>query len=116
MTTVTLDIPESVVPLLDMTGDQLSLVIELGVSRLAPVSSRAYSETILFLTQAPSAEEIVKFRFSLGVEESINSLLNKSHVGRLSPAEEVELVRLVELKEQLQLLKTKMSARQRSGD
>ena len=116
MTTVTLNVPEPVVPLLDTIGDQLSLVLEMGMSRLAPVSSRAYGEAVSFLTQAPSEEEIMAFRFSAEVEERINRLLEMNGEGRLSQAEEIELDRLVQLEEQLQLLKAKTLARQHKGD
>ena len=111
MTTVTLDVPEPVVPLLDTIGDRLSLVLEMGLSRLAPVSFLAYSEAVSFLIQSPSAEDIIEFRFSAEIEERVRILLEKNGEGRLSQAEETELDRLVQLEDQLGLLKAKTLAR-----
>lgn len=107
MTTITLDIPEHLVPTINQIGDQLPLVLEMGVSRLAPVSTKAYMETIELLTQEPSSQQIVAFRFSDEVEARISELLQKNRVDQLSQAESVELDRLCRLEEQLQLLKAK---------
>jgi len=107
MTTVTLDIPEYLLPLLDTIGDELPLVLEMGTSRFAPVSTKAYMEAVDFLVQEPTPKLIAKFRFSDEVEARISELLEKNRDGRLSKAEEVELDRLSLLEEQLQLLKAK---------
>lgn len=107
MATVTLDIPEYLVSALDTIGDQLPLVLEMGMSRLAPVSTKAYMETLDLLTQYPTPEMIVAFRFSDEVETRINELLEKNESGQISKAEDVELDRLCRIEEQLQLLKAR---------
>jgi len=104
MTTITLDIPENLLPLIETIGDELPLVLEMGASRLAPVSTKAYMETIAFLTQYPSPQMISAFRFSDEVETRIHELLEKNRTDKLSKAEEVELDRLSQLEEQLQLV------------
>lgn len=105
MTTVTLDIPDYLLPMLDTAGDQLPLVLEMGMSRLAPVSTQAYMEAMTLLTRNPTPEEIMEFRFSDDVENRIHELLRKNRSGQLNKAEEVELDRLSQLEEQLQLVK-----------
>jgi hypothetical protein len=107
MTTVTLELPEHLIPLIARIGDQLPLVIELGLSRVAPVSSRAYVEAIEFLAQDPSDDSLAGFRFSEGVEEAVNELLHRDEAGELSAAEQTELDRLSHLEEQLQLAKAR---------
>jgi hypothetical protein len=107
MTTVILDIPEHLVPAVDEIGDQLSLVLEMGMSRLAPVSTKAYMEAIDFLTQEPTSAMVAAFRFSEEVETRINQLLAKNQNDELSKAEEVELERVSQLEEKLQIVKAK---------
>lgn len=107
MKTITLDVPDHLIPLIDSIGNQLALVLEMGVSRFAPVSTRAYMEAVEFLTSSPTAEEVAGFQFSSDVEARISELLQKSSEGTLSSAEDVELERLSRLEEQLQLLKAR---------
>lgn len=110
MTTITLDLPEYLAPLVADLGDQLPLVLELGISRFAPLSLAAYSEVINFLTRQPTAVEITTFRFSDEVENRINELLEKNQNSTLSLAEEVELDRFEQLEERLQLVKARAMA------
>jgi hypothetical protein len=107
MTTVTVNIPDHLLPLLDTIGDELPLVLEMGASRVAPISTKAYEETITFLTQNPTPKMVVDFRFSAIVETRIQALLRRQKQGQLTHAEEVELERLGQLEEQLQLMKAK---------
>ena len=110
MTTITLEIPDHLAPIVNELGDQLSLVLEMGVSRLAPISTKAYTEAVNLLTQAPTPEAIVAFRFSEEIETRVNDLLDRSDDGNLSVAEEVELERFGRLEEQLQLVKARALA------
>lgn len=105
MTTITLDIPDHLASIIDEHGEQLPLIIEMGMSRYAPLSTKAYTEAVDFLTQEPSPKELAAFRFSDEVEARINDLLDKNRTNRLSKAEEIELIRLSHLEEQLQLVK-----------
>ncbi len=107
MTTITLNIPERLAPIIDELGDQLSLVLEMGVSRLAPISTRAYVEVVDLLTQEPSPEAIVAFRFSDEVEARVSELLARNSSNELSLAEEIELDRFGQLEERLQLVKVR---------
>ena len=107
MTTVTLDIPERLAPIVAELGDQLMLVLEMGVSRYAPISIKAYAEAVDFLTREPTSEEIAAFRFSEEIEMRIGELLSRSGDGELSLAEELELDRFSRLEEQLQLVKAR---------
>jgi hypothetical protein len=91
-------------------GDQLPLVLEMGVSRLAPISTKAYSEAFDLLTQEPTPEKIASFRFSADIEERIGDLLARVKAGGLSLAEEIELDRFSRLDERLQLLKVRSIA------
>jgi hypothetical protein len=105
MKTITLDIPENLEQAVGEIGDQLPIVLEMGISRYAPLSTQAYREAISFLTQDLPPEKIATFRFSDEIENRVNELLEKNSAGTLSKAEEVELERLSQLEEQLQLAK-----------
>lgn len=107
MTTVTIDIPEHLIPLINSIGTELPLVLEMGMSRLAPVSTKAYMEAIALLTQNPNPKAIAEFRFSENVESRIGTLLEKNRADLLTKSEEVELDRLIQLEEQLQIVKAK---------
>ena len=105
MATITLEIPDNLAKAIREAGDQLPLILEMGMSRLAPLSTQAYREALGLLTQDASAEAIAEFRFSDEIEERIHILLEKNKSDQLNRAEQVELERLVELEDQLQLLK-----------
>ncbi|MEZ4665021.1 MAG: hypothetical protein R2911_46435 [Caldilineaceae bacterium] len=110
MTTITIDVPEHVANLIHDVGEQLPLVIEMGVSRLAPVSTQAYMEALALFAQNPSQELLATFQFSSTVEERINDLVERNEDGLLSQAERVELDRLSYLEGQLQLVKARALA------
>jgi len=105
MTTITLEVPDYLARTINEIGDQLPLVLEMGISRFAPLSTKAYVEAITFLTQEPSLKKVAAFRFSDEVENRISELLEKNRNDNLSKAEEVELERLSLLEEQLQFVK-----------
>ncbi|MEM7532630.1 MAG: hypothetical protein AAF639_10670 [Chloroflexota bacterium] len=107
MTTITLDVPEYTLPIFDSVCDQLPLVLDMGLSRLAPVSIMAYMEAVALLVQRPSPETIVNFHFSEEIETQIKTLLTKNKNDELPQAEEVELDRLTHLELQLRLVKAR---------
>ncbi|MCA9950234.1 MAG: hypothetical protein KDE48_11355 [Anaerolineales bacterium] len=107
MTTVTIDIPEHLIPLINSIGTELPLVLEMGMSRLAPVSTKAYMEAVALLTQHPDPKTVAEFRFSEDVESRIVSLLERNRADQITKSEEVELDRLIQLEEQLQIVKAK---------
>ena len=107
MTTITLDIPDHLAHALNDVRDQLPLILEMGISRFAPLSTQAYREAIGFLTQEMTPKQIASFRFSDEVQARVSDLLAKNRHDSLSQAEEVELERLSQLEEQLQLIKAK---------
>ena len=105
MTTITLEIPDHLADRVAEIGDQLAIVLEMGLSRFAPVSTQAYMETVSLFSQSPTPAEIVAFRFSAEIEARISQLLQENRMGELTQAEEIELDRLSQLEEQLQLVK-----------
>lgn len=105
MTTITLDIPAHLINAVNEIGDQLPIILEMGISRFAPLSTQAYREAIAFLTQDLPPEQVAAFRFSDEIEERISELLEKNRANQLSQAEEVELERLSLLEEQLEFVK-----------
>lgn len=106
MTTITIELPDHLIQAINNLGEQLPVILEMGMSRYAPLSTQAYREVIAFLAQEElSPDTIVAFRFSDQVEERINELLKKNSNDQLTQAEEVELERLSQLEEQLQLVK-----------
>ena len=112
MATITLEIPDFLAKAVEDSGAPLSIILETGLSRHAPVSLGAYQEALGLFTNQLSDEAIIEFRFSEEVQSRIRELLRKNSAGELSQAEEVELDRLVELERQLQLIKVKALANQ----
>ena len=110
MATVTLEVPDYLLPLLETVGDRLPLVLEMGASRLAPVSTQAYIEVVQFLAREPGPAAVADFRFSQDVEQRISTLLARNQEGSLSKAEDVELDRLIQLEENVQILKARALA------
>lgn len=110
MATVTLEVPDDLLPLLETIGDRLALVLEMGASRFAPVSTQAYIEVVQFLAREPEPAAVASFRFSDDVERRIATLLTKNRQGTLSKAEDIELDRLIQLEENVQLLKARAFA------
>lgn len=102
-----MDVPEHLVSVLDEIGEQLPLIIEMGFSRFAPVSTQAYMEAVALFVQNPTPQAITEFRFSPDIEARIQTLLEKNADDELSKAEEVELDRLSHLEGQLQLVKAR---------
>lgn len=115
MATITLDVPDTLVPALNSLGDQLPLVLEMGMSRLAPVSTQAYMEALELLSQNPSPELIANFRYSEEVEERTSELLKKQNAGTITQADEVELDRLSHLELLLQRVKTRVLIQSRAN-
>ena len=60
-----------------------------------------------FLAADPSEKAIIDFRFSPDVDSRAHTLLRKNSAGQLSEAEDAALDRLIELEEQMQLVKAK---------
>ena len=112
MTTITLDVPDATLPIFNSIGDQLPLVLDMGLSRLAPVSMMAYMEAVALLVQLPSPETIINFRFSDEIEAQIKTLLAKNKNDELTQAEGVELDRLTHLELQLRLVKARALVKQ----
>ena len=107
MATITLNIPERLAPIIDELGDQLPLVLEMGVSRLAPISTRAYIEAVDLLTQEPSPEGFIALGSAIKDVAMPVQLLARSSGDELSLAEEIELDRFGQLEERLQLVKAR---------
>ncbi len=113
MATITIEIPDNMKRAFEDIGDQLPIVLEMGMSRLAPLSTKAYREAISFLTGLPSQNEPSDFRFSDDVESRIQALLQKNRDDAITLSEEIELDRLVQLEEQLQLVKATLRIHKR---
>ena len=111
MTTLTVTVPDYLAQAIKNAGDQLPLVIEMGFSRFAPLSTQAYTEALALFTENPSPQAIAQLRFSAEIEGRIEDLLERNNNAELSKAEQVELERLTQLETQLQLVKAKAFAR-----
>ena len=115
MATITLDVPDVLLTAINELGDSLPLALEMGISRLAPVSTQAYMEAVEFLSQNPTPELVIAFRLSDEVEERISMLLEKQSAGTLSQSGEVELDRLSHLELQLQRAKAQAFRQLQTG-
>lgn len=115
---VTLDIPEELVSQISPLEDKLSQILELGLREFNAISETGFAglaEVLEFLAGLPTPEEIVNLRPSAGLQNQIDTLLEKSLDGGLTPTEEQmwqqyqyleHLVRMAKAKAYLKLKKS----------
>ncbi len=115
MTTVTLELPDTLYAQLQRRSQQSQQPLETELLRLLPPQlpstanlpelPLAYQEVITFLGQGVSAQEIINFQLSSQAQERATSLIQQHKAGQLSPAELAELDLYVELENFVALLK-----------
>jgi hypothetical protein len=88
---VTFDLPDEVVAQLNLFEDKLPQILELGLRELNAVTQVGFSgltEVVEFLASLPTPEAIIALRPSETLQTQIATLLEKSRMGGLTPADE----------------------------
>lgn len=116
MTTITLELPDSLYQQLHRRSQQSNRPIEAELMRLLPPQlppttdlpelSLAYQEVIQFLGRGATAQEISTFYLSTAAQERAQWLISQNKIAQLTPSEKTELDLYVELENFIALIKT----------
>lgn len=109
MTTLTIDVPESLARQLEPMQGQLVEILELGLQAMLPAEEKPYLDVVDYLASGPTPEELADAKASPEVQERITELLDKNRQGIISSDEAAELDRY----EQLDYLMTLVKLRAR---
>jgi hypothetical protein len=109
MTTLIIDVPESLARQLEPLQEQLVEILELGLQAITPSHKEPYLDIVDYLASGPSPEELANSRASPAIQERIAELLDKNRQGIISADEAAELDRY----EQLDYLMTLVKLRAR---
>ena len=91
MAQITIEVPDSLAERLAPVRDRLPELLAHGLDQLSPVPTEVYREILDFLTNNPSPQAIIDFKFSQSVQERISQLLDKSRENALTEEESAEL-------------------------
>ena len=115
--TITLDLPDVLYQRLKQRSQQTQRSLEdelldLLATKIPTLKSLdspplAYNEVIDFLGRGATAKEIAEFRLSPAAQTRAQSLLKKSKIESLTPAEEAEMELYIELEDFMALIKIK---------
>jgi hypothetical protein len=90
MATITLEIPDSLAEQVAQMRDRLPELLALSLKQPA-LPAATYRHILDFLVSNPSSTQIAAFAPPMEVQERLRTLLERSALGHLSPAEEAEL-------------------------
>ncbi|MDJ1180407.1 hypothetical protein PJF56_16210 [Roseofilum sp. BLCC_M91] len=89
MATITLEVPDELVPHLNALGDRLPTVLQQCLQ--APLPNHIYHYILNFLASRPTPEEIADFRPTPEMCDRLQTLLQRSKAETLTPEEQAEL-------------------------
>ena len=104
MPTITIDIPDELSAQLVQVRDRLPELLALSLQQPA-VPAHIYREILDFLASQPTPDEILAFRPTPEMQARLRTLLDRSHAGQLTPAEQAELDEFERIEHVLVLLK-----------
>jgi len=104
MRTITLDLPDDLADRLMAAHDRLPEVLALSLRQPA-APARLYRTILTFLTNGPTAEQVVAFTPPPEVAERLHTLLEREQAGTLSAAEAAELDELEHIEHLVVMLK-----------
>jgi hypothetical protein len=104
MATITIDIPDELSAQLDPIRDRLPELLALSLQQPA-IPASIYRRLVDFLASAPTPDEIAAFRPSAVMQERLRTLLERSHAGALTPAEQAELAEFERIEHVVVMLK-----------
>lgn len=104
MATITIDIPDELSDQLAQVRDRIPELLALSLQQPA-VPAHIYREILDFLASQPTPEEILAFRPTPEMLARLTLLLERSHSGLLTPAEQAELDEFERIEHVVVLLK-----------
>jgi hypothetical protein len=91
MTTITLEVPETLAEQLAQLGDRLPEILMVGLREATPLPAHVYRYILDFLASGPTPEQVAAFRPTPEMQARLEILLARSRAGQLTPAEVAEL-------------------------
>lgn len=115
MTTITLEVPDELIPQLNKFSDELPQLLGLALSMREAgekhsehlTTSIAINEVLDFLLSSPTPQEIAKFKVSPSVQARLETLLEKNRNGTLTASEQTELTSYQQINHLFILLKAR---------
>ena len=104
MTKITLEVPEDLAQQLTSLGDRLPELLCLSLQQPA-LSAHIYRYILDFLASNPTPEQIATFRPTPQMIERLQTLLQRSKAGELTPSEQAELDEYERLEHLIVMLK-----------
>ncbi len=108
MATITLEIPDELLPQIHQLGDRFPEWLTLSFQQ-STVPSHLYREILSFLASNPTAEAIRGFQPNPEIQARLRTLLDRNKSGCLTPQEEAELDEYEEIEHWMILLKKRVS-------
>lgn len=91
MTTITLEVPDSLAEQLTQLGDRLPEILMAGLQGSTPLPAHVYRYILDFLASGPTPEQVAAFRPTPEMQARLETLLVRSRAGQLTPTEAAEL-------------------------
>lgn len=105
MTTLVIDVPESLARQLEPMQGQLVEILEIGLQAFLPAEEKPYLDVVDYLASGRAPEELANAQASAELQERIAELLDKNRQGIISPDEAAELDRYKQLDYLMTLVK-----------
>lgn len=102
---ITLKVPAVLAERLAAVQDRLPEILAHGMEELSPLPNEVYRSVLAFLASNPSPEEIATFRPAPGIQERVQTLLDKNRAGQLTPTEAAELEEYERIEHCMRMLK-----------
>jgi hypothetical protein len=90
MALFTIEIPEELSSQLNQLGDKLPELLHQCLVQ-SPLPAQVYHYILTFIASQPTPEQISEFRPTPEMQSRLQTLLNRSQAGKLTPSEKHEL-------------------------
>ncbi len=108
MTTVTLNVSETLAKRLEPIGPWLPYILEVSLLKIKTPTAEMASEIVEFLSSNPTIEAVRNFHASQKDSQRIAALLESNQTGILSEAEVKELDEMMKLEHFIRNLKARL--------
>ena len=110
MTQIPLNIPDELLEQLEKTGensaDWLSQHLPDFLNIASPLPAHLYRYILNFIASNPTPQQISDFRPTAEMQERLQFLLDREHIGNLTPSEQAELDEYERIEHIIIMLKT----------
>lgn len=108
MIQMTMQVPDDLAKRIEPISTWVPTIIELGLIGFKTLATTTASEVIEFLSQNPSAQDVLNYHVSEASQTRLQRLLALNEAGMLSETEQQELDELQQLEHVIIMLKTRI--------